>query len=219
MTDRVNQTGKNVHYLETSGVDIKLKKVRPRKRVALTAHDKQDALAAGLSAAISFKNFLSGFEEIELFGFVLDGKTSDERSMGENESFSKLIQLLLGVATDRKPRLIAPKFEVAFFPTLGGLEALPIKSFTVRVDDDVIVYLSAEMGFRESLLASQGAYGDFTVIKAESFGLRVLDGDVAKQISHTVATGEFPDFDPLDFRPEVIEISINGNKLLGVPRH
>lgn len=203
-----------------SGVETAKRKEAKKVKVAST-FDSKEAKSAGEVVAMSFGNFLMDAEESELFGFVLDGKTSDERTASEEELMGRLLGFLRqkGVDTSVENIVKPAVFEAASFDGAINDDGTVVNALSVRSSDaKTTIYLSTQLGFKDLLIAAHFAYSDFATIVAETLGIELLDGDVANHIREVVSTGKLSLDTPMGEKPKPISISIDDKTVVGIPR-
>lgn len=189
------------------------------KSYSVSPYDREDVILASEAVVENFRNCLSRLEEKELFGFVLDGKISDERSSRENQILDRMINFFVQkegrVFEDIKPAV----FEAAVFDDKNLSLDPPLRVLTV-VDDagKATIYIANQLGLRESLLVARDGYSDYAIILAESLGIRLSGGDVAKQLSEAITSGAAPAVTSPDRRPKMIHTMIGERQVIGVPR-
>lgn len=192
-----------------------------RKVKIASKFDSKEAKSAGEVVAMSFGNFLMDAEESELFGFVLDGKTSDERSVAEEEMMGRLLGFLrqTGPNAQSGDTMEHAIFEAATFEDSGNGDSQTVHALSVRSSNSkTTIYLSTQLGFKDLLIAAHFAYSDFATIVAEAFGIELPEGDVANHIREVVSTGKLSLDTPLGEKPKPISITIGDKKVVGIPR-
>lgn len=209
-------------FVGSSGANLKLvvNKQKPRQmRVGnteqVTPSDSEDVKAAGDSARAAFSKFLSEPEEIELFGFVLDGKTSDVREDADFTIMSRLVSFLQGNGGESDGTK-QPQFIAAVLPKLpNDKDSRFIMSITD--DNDPKVFISNDLGFRDVMIAAQDGYSDFAVHYAAELGLDLPPGDVGSKVSEMIKSGKPPRGGPTA-NVEPVTIIIDGEEHTGIQR-
>lgn len=188
--------------------------LRTAKTKQVTAYDREDTATAGVAVVSSFQDFLREPEATEIFGYILDGKASDERSISEGDIMHRVISFFRAPQPGRRVLDPAIAFKAVVFE-----DEVPLRSLTLPpVGQDIKIYLSAELGFRESLLAAHDAYSDLVILVAKDVGVALPRGDLAKQLSEAVSTGKFPALTNKHAPPLCRGVLIGGVIINGIPR-
>lgn len=193
------------------------KKSNRSAKTKVSTTDQSDAESAGQIVVPKYSSFTEEPEGRELFGFVLDGKTSGERTDDEEDRISELVGMLrkatdgtagskvLFMSSDLRSKL---EDSNAFVEALTHFDA----------EEGPVVFLSKDLGFRDTLLSAHLAYADVTVKSARNIGINVSEGDVGKQLSETVGSGNLADLDADQAAPEEIDVDVDGKTVRGIPR-
>jgi hypothetical protein len=209
----------NLPNERSSPLIASVKKAHSRRVMKISSIDANEARGAGEVVETSFGNFLLDADERDMFGFVLDGKTYGERSDADEHLMGQLVGFLSQPRSDSSDDIQRAQFESAVFESETPEDSMTLRALSVAsVDGKITIYLSADLGFRESLLAAHYAYSDYAAIVARSLGISIKEGDVAKQLSITVSTGMLPMDEIEGDAPQPIGVVIDGETVVGIPR-
>lgn len=189
--------------------------------------DASDVGDATRVAASSFTNFVATAEGEELFGYVLDGRLTDERAFEHQEVVDQVIgSLQVPPATNPDfPEFQPPEYVMVAVDTVSmpddnalapddGFGALVILSD----EEAALVLIPEDIGFRDLIMVAQQTYADVVVAYAEDLGVPIVEGDVAKRLTETLKLGDTVAPEQDGDRPEPVDIVFEGTRLSAIRR-